>query len=346
MVGQSSTVPGSEAELDDVLTTPTERLGAMMGRLSGEILVLGAGGKMGVSLAGVAARAMREAGINKQVRAVSRFTNAESRARLDAWGVETISCDLLDRRAVAELPRAENVIFMAGRKFGTSDSQEMTWAVNTLVPAEVAHHFRDSRIVAFSTGCVYPPVEAACGGSREADPPCPVGEYSQSCLGRERVFQFSSKTNGTEMVLFRLNYAIDLRYGILHDVGGRIWAGEPVDGSVTHFNVIWQGDANERALLCLEHCQCPPAILNVTGAETLSLIEVAESFGKQMNKAVRYCGQPGPVGYLSDASRSLELFGPPLVSADQMVAWTARWIMDGGASLGKPTHFEVTDGKF
>jgi nucleoside-diphosphate-sugar epimerase len=335
-----------EPALDDFLITPSPALVDFMRRLPGDIAVLGAAGKMGVTLCGLAARAVREAGVRKRIVAVSRFSDPVVMEQLRGWDVETIRCDLLDREAVARLPEVENVVFMAGRKFGTEGAQAATWAMNTLAPAEAARHFRRSRIVAFSTGCVYPLVSAASGGCAEETAPEPVGEYAQSCLGRERLFEYFSAEHGTPVLLFRLNYSIDLRYGVLHDIAERIAAGAPVSRSAGHFNVIWQGDANERALLALGHCASPPAVLNVTGLETLELEAVALALGKRMGRPVTFDGAPAGKAYLSNAAKSVEWFGPPRVGIEAMLDWTADWVARGGRSLGKPTHFEVTDGKF
>ncbi len=337
----------TEADLDTLLTTPSEGLIETMSDLDGDLIVLGAGGKMGVTLCGLAARAVKQAGAKTRVIAVSRFSDNHAREQLHDFGVETIACDLLDRNDVAHLPRADNVIFMAGRKFGTSGSEELTWAINTVVPGHTAYHFSASRIVAFSTGCVYPLVPVESGGCREDDPTDPVGEYAQSCLGRERVFEYYAKAQNLPTLLFRLNYAIDLRYGVLHDIATWIWNDQHVSQAVPYFNIIWQGEANERALRSLPLCDVPAVPLNVTGADIVGLEEVCEQFAKYMGKdCVRFAGPKQDTAYLNDASRSIELFGPPKVSVDQMIRWTADWVMAGQRSLGKPTHFEVSDGKF
>jgi nucleoside-diphosphate-sugar epimerase len=235
---------------------------------------------------------------------------------------------------------------MAGRKFGTGGSEEQTWAMNILAPEYVCEHFKASRIVAFSTGCVYPLETIESCGSTEDTFPAPVGEYSQSCLGRERIFQYYSKKNGTKVLLFRLNYAIDLRYGVLHDIAQNICNGEPVDNSVGFFNCIWQGDANANALRSLELCESPCAVLNVTGPETASVANAAKLMGKIMGKEVTFKGEPGNLGYLNNSAKMCRLFGYPLVSLEQMILWQAKWLADGGISIGKPTHFEVNNGKF
>lgn len=335
----------NESQLDDLLGSPQSELVHLMRQLDGDLIVLGIAGKMGVSLGQLAVEAIRQSGVSRTVYGVARFSDNTQRDKLAAMGIETIRCDLLDRADVATLPTAKNVIFMAGLKFGTSTSPAMTWAANTLIPANVAEHYRDSRIVAFSTGCVYPLVrrDDACN---EDVPPAPIGEYAQSCLGRERVFQYSSEAFRTKTCLVRLNYSIDLRYGVLYDIGEKVWRGEPVNNGVKAFNVIWQGDANHQALLCLNQCSIPANILNVTGPETLLTEDVARRFGQLMNKPVAFSTTPSERSYLNDSERARDLFGPPTVSADQLIRWQADWIMRGGRSLNKPTHFEVSDGDY
>lgn len=335
-----------ETSLDEALSIPGNGLVEMMRRLEGDIMILGINGKMGGTMGRQAVNAIREAGVSKKVYGVSRFTDVAAREQLSSWGIETIACDLLDASNVAALPQVKNIIFMAGRKFGTNGSEEQTWAMNALTPAITAEHFKNSHIVAFSTGCVYPLVSALEGGCTEKVAPEPVGEYSQSCLARERVFEYYSKKNGTKMLMFRLNYAIALRYGVLHDIALPIWKGEPVNRTVGHFNVIWQGDANCYALRCLEHVSNPPAVLNITGPETVSVEAIAERFGELMGKEVRYVGEPGNKCYLNNAGKAMSLFGYPRVSLDEMIVMQSEWLMGGGRSLGKPTHFEVNNGKF
>ncbi|MBN2154153.1 MAG: NAD(P)-dependent oxidoreductase [Candidatus Lokiarchaeota archaeon] len=338
----------NEEELDSLLSEPSPALVTEIARIDGDIAILGIGGKIGPTLGRMAARAVDRAGVDKAVYGVSRFSEAGLRKKLDSWGVESVSCDLLDRDSVAKLPDARNVIFMAGRKFGTSGGGEATtWAMNAVLPSIVADRYRNGRIVVFSTGCVYPLVGAAGGGSVEADRPEPVGEYAQSCLARERVFEYGSGRHGTPVLLFRLNYAIDLRYGVLHDIAMSVWEGRPVDNSVGEFNAIWQGDVNDWALRCLEHCTSPPTALNVTGPEVEAVSRVAGEFGRIMGKQVRYTRPvPGKAGYLSNAARALSMFGRPRVSMDEMIRLQAEWVMAGGRSLGKPTHFEVSTGEF
>ena len=336
----------NEVLLEDILSEPGTGLVEMMQRLDGDIMILGIGGKMGITLGRQAVNAVKAAGVSKKVTGVSRFSDIEGRKKLEQWGIETISCDLLDQAAVKALPEVKNVIFMAGRKFGTEGSEDLTWAMNTIVPGYVGDHFRKSRIVVFSTGCVYPLVSAGTCGCTEQIPPAPVGEYSQSCLGRERVFGHCARAYGTETLLLRLNYAVDLRYGVLHDIGRQVWSGQPVNNTVGHFNVLWQGDANCYALRALELCASPAAILNITGPEIVPVEYIAGAFGRLMNKPVSYTGVSADKCYLNNAGKAFRLLGYPRVSLEQMILWQAQWLMQGGSSLGKPTHFEVNNGKF
>jgi nucleoside-diphosphate-sugar epimerase len=330
---------GNAADLAEVLSRPAEQDVACLRRVAGDILILGASGKMGPSLARLCRRAADGAGSPRRVIAVSRSPIAEP-------GVEAISCDLLDRGAVAKLPPCPNVLFLAGRKFGSSGSPEMTWAMNTVVPAIVAERFASSRMVVFSTGNVYPLREPASGGARETDAPAPVGEYAQSCLGRERVFEYYSRVHGLRCLLFRLNYAVDLRYGVLVDIARKVHAGDPVELTVPAFNVIWQRDANSYALRSLEYCAAPPRILNITGRQTLSLRAAAEFFAARFQRPCRFTGVEGKVALLSDAAASHALLGPPAVAEETLLEMVAAWVERGGESLDKPTHFEVADGKF
>jgi nucleoside-diphosphate-sugar epimerase len=315
--------------------------------VEGDVIVLGAGGKMGPTLARMVRRGLDEIRHRKRrVIAVSRFSSASAAQSLRGHGVETIACDLLDRAAVNALPDAPNVIFMAGQKFGTSEAPELTWVMNTLVPAIVAERFAKSRIVVFSTGCVYPLMPADGRGAREDDPLTPPGEYANSCVGRERVFAHFAKQHGTRALMFRLCYAIELRYGVLLDVAQKVAQGLPVDVSMGFANVIWQGDANARAIQCLAHTASPPAALNVTGLERVSIRELAMRFGERLGRAAIITGTENPSAWIWDASRSYGLFGPPAVTLDEMIEATAQWMKLGGETIGKPTHFEVQDGKF
>ena len=333
----------TENELDDLLSTPRAETTAALEACPGDIIILGAGGKMGPTLARMAVRAR---GDSRRVMAVSRWSSAAAEHALNAAGVETIQCDLLDPQSVARLPDAANVIFMAGQKFGTAEASAITWAMNTIVPAHCAHRYRDSRIVAFSTGNVYPLTPIERGGSREDDSPVPVGEYAASCLGREREFEFYAMHHRTRVAIFRLNYAIDLRYGVLVDVALKVYRDEPLSVEMGYVNVIWQGDANRIALECLRLASSPPFVVNVTGADILSVRELAEWFGERFGKRVRFTGNERADALLSNTSRMRETFAAPEVSLDQMREWVAQWIVEGGPLLGKATKFEARDGRF
>lgn len=330
-------------ELDDLLSTPRPETIAALDACPGDIIVLGAGGKMGPTLARMAARARRD---GRRVIAVSRWSSRDAERSLNDAGVETIRCDLLDPDAVTQLPDAPNVIFMAGQKFGTSDAPAMTWAMNTVVPANCAHRYRDSRIVAFSTGNVYPLTPVERGGSREDDALGPVGEYAASCVGRERIFELYATQHDTRVAIFRLNYAIALRYGVLVDIALRVYRGDPVPVEMGYVNVIWQGDANRIALECLPHASSPPFVVNVTGTETLSVRALAEWFGERFGRPVQLTGTERPDALLSNTSRMHQTFAAPEVPLGQMREWVAQWIEHDGSLLGKATKFEARDGRF
>jgi len=333
----------TEQELDDLLSQPRAETTAALEACPGDIIILGAGGKMGPTLARMAAQARTD---SRRVVAVSRWSSLAAERALNGAGVETIRCDLLDPRAVAQLPDAGNVIFMAGQKFGTSDAPAMTWAINTIVPAHCAERYRESRIVAFSTGNVYPLTPVERGGSSEDDTPGPVGEYAASCLGRERVFEFYAMHHRARVAIVRLNYAIDLRYGVLVDIALKVYRGEPVSVEMGYVNVIWQGDANRIALECLRLASTPPFVVNVTGADILSVREIAEWFAERFGKRARFIGNESADALLSNTSRMRATFVAPAVSLDQMREWVAQWIEEGGALLGKATKFEARDGRF
>ena len=333
-------------QLEEAISTPCPSLVEMMGRLEGDIMILGIAGKMGITLGMAAVKAVRLAGVNKRVIGISRFSNPADQDRLENYGIRTIQCDLLDRKTVAMLPDVPNIIFMAGREFSDDGSPEKTWAINTLVPSNVAEHFRESRIVVYSSGWVYEMVPITSRGSRETDQPGPVGEYSHSILARERIFEYYSLTNKTPVCLMRLNYAIDLRYGALRDIADSVYGGQPVDVTMGYLNVIWQGDAINQSLLCLEHCSSPPEIINITGLETLSVREIALEFGRLFGLEVSITGKEDPRALLSDSTRAAALFGKPAVSVEQMMHWTAEWIKSGGPSLNQPSHFQTGDGRF
>jgi len=337
---------GDEAELEELLSRPTERVVETMARLEGDVIVLGAGGKMGPTLARMARRATDAAGVSRRVIGVSRFSTPGLQARLGAHGIETIRCDLLSRKQLGELPEAPNVVYMAGMKFGATDQKPLTWAMNAYLPGMVCERFRHGRIIAFSTGNVYGMVHAESGGSRETDPLKPDGDYAMSCLGRERILAHFSETLGIPAAIVRLNYANESRYGVLVDVGQRVLAGEPVDLVMGYFNAIWQGDANAIILSLFGHLESPPLVVNVTGPERLRVRDVAEQFGRLLGKRVEFRGSEAADALLGNAERAYRLVGRPQVSPEQMIRWIADWLQRGGPTLNKPTHFEVRDGKF
>jgi nucleoside-diphosphate-sugar epimerase len=333
-------------DLERCLSEPSEADRAFMRGLEGDILILGAGGKMGPSLAKLAKRAAEEAGVRKRIMAASRFTSEAARRDLEASGIEVVACDLLNPAEVRQLPQCENVLYLAGRKFGSIGRPDLTWAMNAIAPALAAYHYRRSRVVVFSTGNVYGLRDVASGGSRETDTVSPVGEYAQSCLARERIFEYHSNEYKTPCVIFRLNYAVDLRYGVLVDIARKVHSGEPVDVTVPAFNAIWQRDANSYALRALGLRSSPPRILNVTGAETVAVREIAQSFAAEFGCECKLQGQEGSSALLSDASLCHSLLGAPSVSFSTLKEWVANWVMRGGENLEKPTHFEVVDGSY
>lgn len=333
-------------ELDEFMTRPSPEVVRDLAETPGDILILGVAGKMGPTLARLARRALDETGRSGRVIGVARFSDPRGREHLHTVGVETIQADLLDQRALAALPDASNVIYLAARKFGSTGDEPLTWAMNTLLPARVAERFRDSRIVALSTGNVYPLTPIDGPGPTEADPTGPIGEYAQSCLGRERMFQYFSGRYGTRTTLVRLNYAIDLRYGVLLDIATRVAGGVPVPLRMGHVNVIWQGDANAAILRCLRLAASPPAILNLTGTGTLPVRAIAAALGQRLGRAAQFTGSEEPTALLSNASRYGELMGGPAVPVETMLDWIAHWVRIDGSTLAKPTHFETRDGKF
>ena len=336
----------TETQLESYLSEPTDEVIAALAALEGDILILGVGGKMGPTLAKQAKRAIDRAGITKNVIGVSRFSTPGVQEDLQTAGIKTITTDLLSEKSLQDLPNTQNVILMAGRKFGSAGNESLTWAMNGYMPGRVADKFRNSRLVIFSTGNVYPLTPISHGGATENSRVAPIGEYAQSCLSRERLCAYFSSQFGTPMAILRLNYAIDLRYGILLDIAEKVYAEEPISLEMGNVNVIWQGDANAVALRAFTHCQSPPLILNVTGPEMVSVRYLASCFGTLFNKSPRFVGEAAATALLSNASRCHQLFGYPRVPLGQMIEWIAEWVKIGGTTLHKPTHFEVRDGKF
>ncbi|MDH7515859.1 MAG: NAD(P)-dependent oxidoreductase [Bacteroidota bacterium] len=336
----------SVEQLDEAQSRPPEALVSFMRGLDGDIVVIGAGGKMGLSLARMAKRAGDASAVPRRVIAVSRFTDRKAREALHEAGVETLACDLLEESAVDALPGVENVVFMAGWKFGSAGDPARLWATNVYLPARVMRRYRGSRVVVFSTGNVYPFVPPETGGCTEEQPAAPVGEYAQSCLGRERVAAWCSGRDSTPTAIIRLNYAIDLRYGVLLDIGLKVYRGEPVDLRMGWVNVIWQADANAAALLALGAASVPPFVLNVTGPEILSVRRIAESFGNEFSRAPVFAHEEECTALLSHAGRFRKLFPIPLTSTRRMIRLVAHWIQIGGPTWGKPTGFERRDGVF
>lgn len=335
-----------ETALEELLSRPTAATVAAMGALRGDLLVLGAGGKMGPTLCRLAVRAARDAGARLGVTAVARWTDARSRTRLEQEGIVCLSADLLDPAAVAALPDAANVIFMVGQKFGTTGDEPRTWAINAWLPGLVGERYTRARVVAFSTGNVYPLCDVRSTGPTESDPVGPVGEYAQSALARERVLEFCSRRHRTPLAILRLNYAVEPRYGVLRDIADRVREGRTVDLSMGYVNVIWQRDANAIALQALAKCRVPPFVLNVTGKPALSVRRLAARFGERFGVEPRFAGTEGETALLSNAGRMVAEFGPPEVSIDEMIVQVAAWIEQGGRSLSKPTHFEMREGRF
>lgn len=336
----------TQAELEERLSRPAEADISAMRALDGDLMVLGAGGKMGPSLVRLARRACQQAGIRKRIIAVSRFNEKSLAADLAAEGIEILPCDLLEAQQLAMLPEIPNIVFMAARKFGTTGSAHLTWAMNTFLPGMVAERFRYARIVAFSTGNVYPLLPVNQGGATEETPVAPVGEYAQSALGRERMFEYGSHRWGTAVAILRLNYAIDLRYGVLLDIARAVYEKRPVNLRMGMVNVIWQGDANRACLRAFAHCESPPIVFNLTGPETISVRSLALEFARRFHTEPQWDGEESQTALLSVASKAHRLFGYPSVTLQELIDWTAHWVQAGGALLGKPTHFDVRDGKF
>ncbi len=334
-------------ELEDFMTAPSPALAADLVAVDGDILVLGVGGKMGPTLARMAKRAAP----GKRVIGVARFSDPAVKASLERHGVECIGCDLLDRSALQRLPNVKdgvrNLVFMAGHKFGATGNTALTWMMNVGVPAMVADTFAELRTVVFSTACVYPFVPVDGPGASEDTPATPPpGDYANSCVGREKMFEYVSRQRGTPGRFVRLSYAIDMRYGVLYDVASTVFAGAPVDLTMGHADVIWQGDANEQSLRLLAHCTTPASPINITGPRHLSVRWLAGEFGRRFGKAPVFDGQEAPTAWLLDTSQACSLFGPPRVPIETMIDWVADWVARGGPSLGKPTHFSTRDGKY
>jgi len=333
-------------DLDELLSEPTDAVVRTLGALDGDMVILGVGGKMGPTLARMAKRASEIARVPRRVIGVSRFSSSRLESLLHMWDVETVHCDLLDSKSLSALPDGANVVFMAGMKFGTTGQESMTWAMNSFLPGLVSERYRQSRIAVFSTGNVYGLSPVSLGGSAEQDLPNPLGEYAMSCLGRERIFEHFSRTNQTRMSILRLNYASELRYGVLVDIAHRVYSGQSVPLSMGYLNAIWQGDACAMSLQALACASAPPLVINIAGPELLSVRRVAEQFGERLRKPLRFEGQESDDALLSNAKKSYELFGYPRVHADQMISWIADWVSRGGETLEKPTHFEERTGRF
>ena len=336
----------TEADLEDVLSAPTTAVVAALGRVAGDILIAGVGGKMGPSLARLAVRASQAAGVQRRVIGVSRFSNAATREALEEAGVDTVACDVFDRLAVDRVPDASNIVFMVGRKFGTGTDQPATWATNAYLPGLIAERYAGSRIVAFSTGNVYPLSPASGQGPTEDANVAPIGEYAQAAIASERVLEFFSRRHRTPMTILRLNYAIEPRYGVLRDIADRVFAGQPIDLGTGFVNVIWQRDANAIALRALEHCTSPPFVLNVTGFPAVAVRDLAVAFAERFGVEPRLEGVEGSMALLSNASRCRDLYGEPPVAIDEMVDRVAAWVAAGGRSLHRATHFQEREGRF
>ncbi|MBR5505865.1 MAG: NAD(P)-dependent oxidoreductase [Clostridia bacterium] len=336
----------TEEKLNSLLTAPSQALIDDMKKIKGDIMVLGAGGKMGPTLCVLAKNACKAAGIDKKIYAVSRGSDKIATDLMLENGIEFIAADLLDKDQLYALPEVENVIYMAGKKFGTDGNEWQTWAMNSTLPAFVADKFKKSNIVVFSSGNIYPIVPLSDGGCKESDRPVPTGEYAMSCLARERAFEYAANTFGTNIFIYRLNFAVDLRYGVLFDLADKIMKGEPISLSTPCFNFIWQGSANEIAIRGLLYASSPACIMNVTGPETVSIKKAAIELGSYLGKEPVFENECGTDAYLNDASLAMETFGYPQVSAKTLIRWQAEWLLDGGRTLGKPTHFEERKGSY
>ena len=335
-----------EATLDEVMSRPSAGLIESVARGAGDLLVLGAGGKMGPTVARMARRAFEAAGRDGQVIAVSRFSDPAARAGLEAAGVATLAGDLLEPDFLRDLPDAPEVVFMAGRKFGSTGAEHLTWAMNAHLPGLVARRYREARCVVFSTAAVYPFVPTDSAGADEDLEPEPIGEYAQSCLARERMFEYAADTWGTRSALIRLSYALDLRYGVLHDVGAGLRDGQPVNLGMSTASVIWQGDACDLILRTLEHTAAPPLTLNVSGLAPIRIRDVAVAMGDLLEVEPEFEGAESDSALFVDCRRMADLVGEPMTPLEPVLRWTAGWLQAGGRTLDKPTHFEVRDGRF
>jgi nucleoside-diphosphate-sugar epimerase len=334
-------------ELEEILSEPTEAAIQTMAALDGDLVVLGVGGKMGPTLVRMAKRASDLAGVKRRVIGVSRFTTpSRLEDQLQSWGVETHRCDLLDANSYAQLPDAANVVYMAGMKFGSTGQESLTWAMNAFVPGLVSERYRDSRIAAFSTGNVYGLSPVNRGGSIESDPLHPVGEYAQSCLGRERIFEHFSRKYQTKLSILRLNYAVELRYGVLLDVAQKVFSGQAIPLQMGHLNAIWQADASAMSLQALSYAATPPFVINIAGPELLSVARIAQQFGELFQKPPRLEGVESGDALLNNAQKAFQLFGYPQVNIGRVLPWIADWVARGGETLDKPTHFENRAGNF
>lgn len=333
-------------QLDQLLSEPTPLVIEAIAKCPGDWIVLGAGGKMGPSLTRMLRRACDQAALDVDVIAVSRFSQPGLRDKLQQWNIQTIPCDLLEADQLDNLPDAQNIIYMPALKFGAEQQRGLTWAVNSYLPGLVGRKYAGKRILAFSTGNVYGLTPVPDGGSTESDTPSPEGEYAMSCLGRERIFEYAAERFECMVTIIRLNYACELRYGVLVDIARQVWTGQPIDLTMGHFNTIWQGDANAMSLAGISHVASPPFVINITGPETLSVRDAAQRFGQLLGKPVELTGNESPQALLSNPGRATEMYGPPSINIEQMTQWIADWIRADGPTLDKPTHFQVRDGRF
>lgn len=333
-------------DLEEKYTQPSKEFLEDLATIDGDFMFLGIGGKMGPSMAKLLIDGLKKNGQSSKVYGVSRFSDATSKTYLETLGIETIACDLLDDTALRALPEVKNVIYLAGFKFGASGKEDFTWAMNTYLPGRVADKFKNSRIVAFSSGNVLPFVDVRSGGVDESVTPEPIGEYAQSTLGRERIFTYFSKKNNTPVLLYRLNYAVDFRYGVVREIAKQVYNEKPIDIRTNNVNVIWQSDANEIAIRSLLHCESPAKVLNVTGPEILSIKWIAEKLGDALERKPIFVNEPEQTALLNNASECHRIFGYPKVGIQEVIDITAKWILNQGEEFGKDTHFQERGGKF